>query len=79
MISKVHLRLLQLAELPLSYRLIYPQHLRPDLVTLEGDLVTLFLRGPEIWDGEPVLQVRTEVVHPADWEGEVHAELKRVG
>ena len=75
MISKLHLRLLQLVQLPLSYRLIYAQHLRSDLVPLEGYFVTLFLRGPEIWDGEPVLQVRAEVVHPADREGEVHAEL----
>ena len=55
MISKLHLRLLQLVQLPLSYRLIYPQHLRSDLVPLEGYFVTLILRGPEIWDGEPVL------------------------
>lgn len=39
--------------------------------------MALFLRGPEIGDGEAVLEVRAEVVHPADWEGKVHPELGR--
>ena len=35
----------------------------------------LRLRGPEIGDAEARFEVRAEVVHVADGEGEIHAEL----
>jgi hypothetical protein len=75
-IPKLLLRLIKPALLSLPNSLVYPQHLRLDLVSLEGKLVTLFLRWPEAWDGEAVLEVRAEVVHPPDGECEVHAELQ---
>lgn len=63
--------------MPLFDSFVDSQHLRLDFISLKGYLVTLFLRGPEIRDGKSVLQVRAEVIHPAYWEGKVHAELKQ--
>ena len=37
--------------------------------------MALRLCGPELRHGEARVQVRAEVVHPPDGEGEVHAEL----
>lgn len=69
------LRLLQPPQLPLPHQLINPQYLRLDLLPLKRYLVALFLRGPEVRDCESVLEVRPEVIHPSDGEGEVHPEL----
>ena len=30
---------------------------------------------PEVWDTKPIVEIRAEVVHPADWEHYVHAKL----
>jgi hypothetical protein len=35
----------------------------------------LLLLGPEIWDGEALVEVRAVVVHYYDWEHDVHAKL----
>ena len=35
----------------------------------------LFGLGPEIGDAESFFEVGAEVVHPSDWEEDVHAEL----
>ena len=37
--------------------------------------MALFLARPEAGDGEPVLEVRAEIVHPGDREGYVDCEL----
>lgn len=46
-----------------------------DLVFIEWDLVGLFGCGPEALGGEAVIEIRAEVVHPADGEDHVYAEL----
>lgn len=46
-----------------------------DLVLLKRNPVALLLRRPEPRHREPVLQVRAEVVHVPDGEGEVETEL----
>lgn len=38
----------------------------------------MFGRGPEVGDGEAFFEVGAEVVHPADGEEDVCAELGRV-
>lgn len=46
-----------------------------DLFALVGQLVSLAGLGPEVGYGEARVQVGAEVVHDADWEHDVHAEL----
>lgn len=75
LIPELLLCLLQPHFLSFPNGVVYPQDLCLDLVSLEGYLVALFLRGPEVGHGEAVLEVRAKVVHPADGKGEVHAKL----
>lgn len=70
------LRLLQPSpRLPLSRLPGNPPHLISDLVALERNAMALFLGGPEVWYGEAIFEVGAEIVHPADWEENVHAKL----
>ncbi len=46
-----------------------------DLVPLEGHLVGVLGLGPEVGNGESLVKVCAEVVHDADREHDVHAEL----
>ena len=46
-----------------------------NLVLLKGNVVGLVLLGPEIGDGEALLEVCAEIVHPTDREHDVHAKL----
>lgn len=39
------------------------------------DLMPLLLRRPEVWDMESLVEIRSEVVHDADGEHDVHAKL----
>ena len=54
----------------------HPRQFAVNLVLLERDLVRLFRGRPEALDVKAVVEVRAEVVHPADGEEDVHAELE---
>lgn len=62
---------------------LLPRHdavvLGPDLFAVTRDLVALLWLGPEALDGEAVVEVRSEVVHDANGEHDIHAELDRRG
>ena len=49
--------------------------LHSHLLAFKRYLVCLFGFWPEIWDGEALVQVCAEVVHPADGEEDVETEL----
>lgn len=53
----------------------HPRQLPINLLLLKRDLVRLFGGGPEARDVEAVVEVRAEVVHPADGEEDVDSEL----
>lgn len=59
----------------LAHVALDPLHLGLDVFALVRDLVALLLRRPEPWHREPVLEIRPEVVHVANREGQVQAEL----
>lgn len=46
-----------------------------DLFLVKRDLVGLFGGGPEALCREAVVEIRAEVIHPADGEKNVHSEL----
>jgi len=46
-----------------------------DVILLERDRVSLPGLRPEVGHGEARVEIRAEVVHDADWEHNVHAEL----
>lgn len=48
-----------------------------DLVSILGNLVALFRLGPEAGDGEAVVEVRSEIIHDANREHDICAELMR--
>ena len=47
-----------------------------DLVLFKGNVMCFVLLGPEVGDGETFVEVCAKVVHPADGEHDVHAELE---
>lgn len=53
-----------------------PLKLLRDLLAFIWKLVGLSGLGPEVGDSEARVQVGSEVVHDADWEHDVHAELE---
>lgn len=57
--------------------LLQPLNLGIDFVLVKGDFVGLAALGPEIGHGEARIEVDAEVVHEADGEHDVHAELER--
>lgn len=64
---------------PLPTKSIHSPHARKfavDLFFLERDFVRLFGRGPEAGNVETVVEVRAEVIHPANGEEDVHPELR---
>ena len=63
---------------PESVRGPHARQLPVNLFLLERDLVRLFGAGPEARDVKAVVEVRSEVVHPADGEDDIHAELWEV-
>ena len=67
--------LLQLPRLPH----LLPRHdavvLGPDLIAVVRDLVALLRPRPEPLDGEAVVEVRSEIVHDANGEHDICAEL----
>ena len=62
--------------LVLEIPLLQPLQFLRNLVSIVRDLVRLAWLGPEIGNGEFAVEVRAEVVHDADWEENVHPELK---
>lgn len=60
---------------PECVRGAHTRQLPINLFLLERDLVRLFGAGPEAGDVEAVVEVRAEVVHPADGEDDIYAEL----
>lgn len=54
----------------------HARQLLVDFLLLERDLVGLFRGGPEAGHAETVVEIRSEVIHPADGEDDVHAELE---
>lgn len=46
-----------------------------DLVPVAGYLVALLGSGPETVHRKPVVEIRSKVIHDADWKHDVHAEL----
>lgn len=63
---------------PESVRRPHARQLPVNLFLVERDLVRLFGAGPEAGDVKAVVEVRSEVVHPADGEDDIHAELWEV-
>lgn len=57
----------------------HPRQLLINILLLQRDLMRLFGGRPEAGDVEPVVEVRAEVVHPADGEEDVHSELPEAG
>lgn len=47
-----------------------------DLVSVHGYLVRLLGLGPKFGDGKALVEVRAEIIHDADREHDVHAELE---
>jgi len=68
-------------ESPLAPDAIDHAHARQfaiDLLPLQWNLMRLLCRGPKSWHGETFIEIRAEVVHPADREKNIQAELKNL-
>ena len=50
-----------------------------NLFAVMGNLVALLGLRPEARNGETVVEVRAEIIHDADWEHDIHAELDQRG
>lgn len=50
--------------------------LEDDLLTISRHLVAFLWSGPEVIDGEAIVEVGAEVVHGANGEHDIHAELQ---